>query len=63
MVLPLGVISVFTGLAIWVALGIYALMRGRVMPALVIGIALMLYLNIGSVLNGPAASIANFVGI
>ncbi len=63
MVLPFGVISVFAGLAIWAGLAVYALMRGRFVPAILFGVALMLYLNLGYVLNGPAAAIANFVGI
>ncbi len=63
MALPFGVMSVFASLAVWAVLTVYAMMRGRYVPAILFGIALMLYLNIGYVLNGPAAAIANFVGI
>ena len=63
MAVPFGVMSVFVGLAIWACLTAYAVLRGRFLPALLFGIALMLYLNLGYVINGPAAAIANFVGI
>ncbi|MEX0284133.1 MAG: hypothetical protein AB3N23_05935 [Paracoccaceae bacterium] len=63
MALPLGVMSVFVGLAIWAAWVVYGILRGRFIPALLFGVLLMLYLNVGYVINGPAASIANFVGI
>ena len=63
MTVPLGVMSVFVGLVIWACLAVYAVLRGRFLPALLFGIALMLYLNLGYVINGPAAAIANFVGI
>jgi len=63
MTLPLGVLSVFAGLVIWACLAAYALLRGRSGPAILFGILLMLYLNLGYLLNGPSAAIANFVGI
>ncbi len=63
MAVPFGVMSVFVGLAVWACLAVYAVLRGRFLPVLLFGIALMLYLNLGYVINGPAAAIANFVGI
>ena len=63
MTLPLGVISVFLGLVIWAGLAVYAVLSRRFLPVLLFGILLMLYLNLGYVINGPAAAIANFVGI
>ncbi len=63
MAVPIGVVSVFVGLAIWVCLAVYVVLRGRFLPVLLFGIALMLYLNLGYVIYGPADSIANFVGI
>ena len=63
MTLPLGVITVFIALLIWAATFVYGVMRRSFAPALAVGIALMLYLNIGYVVNGPVAAIANFIGI
>ncbi len=63
MAVPLGVISVFVGLAIWAGLAVHAVMKRKFVPVLLFGILLMLYLNAGYVIYGPAASIANFVGI
>lgn len=63
MAVPFGVLSVFVGLTFWACLAVYAVLRRRFLPVLLFGIALMLYLNLGYVINGPAASIANFVGI
>jgi hypothetical protein len=63
MAIPMGVISVFAALAVWAGLAVYALRRKRYPGVILFGVALMLYLNVGYVVNGPAASIANFVGI
>ncbi len=63
MTVPFGVISVFAGLTIWACLAVHAVLRRKYMPVLLFGIFLMLYLNAGYVIYGPAASIANFVGI
>ncbi|MEP0587390.1 MAG: hypothetical protein ABJI43_09145 [Roseobacter sp.] len=63
MAVPFGVISVFVGLAIWAGLAVHAVMKRKFVPVLLFGILLMLYLNMGYVIYGPAASIANFVGI
>ena len=63
MAIPFGVMSVFAGLMVWGVLAVYAVLRGRYLPVLLFGVALMLYLNLGYVINGPSAAIANFVGI
>ncbi|MEX0339620.1 MAG: hypothetical protein AB3N11_11335, partial [Arenibacterium sp.] len=63
MALPLGVISVFAALIVWSALAVYGVVRRKFLPAILFGVALMLALNIGYVINGPVASIANFIGI
>ncbi|MEX0279958.1 MAG: hypothetical protein AB3N13_02075 [Arenibacterium sp.] len=63
MAFPLGVMSVFAALIIWSALAVYGVLRGKFIPAILFGVALMLALNIGYVVNGPVASIANFIGI
>jgi hypothetical protein len=60
---PLGVATVFAGLLIWVLLLIRGLQTGRYRGALYCGIALMLFMNIGYVLNGVPESIASFIGI
>ncbi|MBE1285037.1 MAG: hypothetical protein GJ676_17120 [Rhodobacteraceae bacterium] len=63
MALPIGVMSVFAALVVWACLAVYAVMRGKFLPVMLFGVVLMLYLNLGYVVNGPAAAIANFVGI
>ena len=61
--MPIGVLSIFAALALWTALAVYGVLTRRFLPALGFGVALMLALNIGYVINGPVASIANFIGI
>ena len=39
MTVPLGVMSVFVGLAIWACLAVYAVLRGRYLPVLRFDIA------------------------
>ncbi len=61
--MPLGVMSVFAALVLWAALAAWGVARRRFGPALLFGVAFMLALNLGYVVYGPTASIANFVGI
>lgn len=61
--MPLGVASVFVALVLWAGLAMWGVWQRRFMPALLFGVAFMLALNIGYVINGPVASIANFIGI
>ena len=61
--LPIGVLTVFAGLAIWLVLLIQAVRHRKFRAFLLFGIALMAYLNVGYVVRGVPGSIASFVGI
>ena len=51
------------GLLIWAALLVRGLQTGLYRNAIYCGIALMLFMNMGYVINGVPASIASFIGI
>lgn len=61
--LPIGVLTVYAGLVIWVVLLIRGLHRRSFRAVLIFGIALMAYLNVGYLVRGVPASIASFIGI
>jgi len=63
MVLPIGVLVIYAALAVWAGLLLRALKTGAFRGFLFFGIALMLWLNIGYVVNGVPAAIASFIGI
>lgn len=63
MVLPIGVLVIYAALAVWVGLLIRGVKTGAFRGFVFFGIALMLWLNIGYVINGVPAAIASFIGI
>lgn len=63
MAFPLGVATVFGGLLIWALVLLRGLTTGHYRPAILWGIGLMLFMNVGYVINGVPASIASFIGI
>lgn len=63
MELPLGVLGVFAGLAIWAVLLVIGMRSGRYGPFLIFGLGLMLFLNVRYVVEGSTAGIAFFIGI
>ena len=63
MAIPIEVLVIYLALIVWAALLVRALLVRSFRAFLLFGVALMLYLNIGYVLNGVPASIASFVGI
>jgi len=63
MALPIGVLVVYAALAVWAGLLLRGLRTGAYRGFLNFGIALMLWLNLGYLINGVPSSIASFIGI
>ncbi|MEM7302154.1 MAG: DUF2306 domain-containing protein [Pseudomonadota bacterium] len=61
--LPIGILTIYGALAIWALLLARSLRSGTYHAFFWFGIALMLYLNVGYLLNGVPQSIAFFIGI
>lgn len=61
--MPLSVLTVYAFLAIWAGLFVRSLTTKSFRIFLLFGIGLMLWLNIGYLVNGVPASIAAFIGI
>ncbi len=63
MALPIGVLTVYAALAVWVALLAQGARQRSFRLFILFGIGLMLYLNAGYVISGATASITSFIGI
>lgn len=61
--MPLGVLTVYAALAVWGALIVQGIRTRSWRPVLLFGVGLMLFLNLGYVINGVPAAISSFVGI
>ncbi len=61
--MPIGVISVYGALVVWVGLLVYGTRRSSYQPFLYFGLGLMLFLNVGYFITGAPNAIANFIGI
>lgn len=63
MMLPVGVLTIYAALAVWAALLLRGFQKRAFRLPIIFGVALMLWLNAGYLINGVPASIAAFVGI
>ena len=57
------VLTVYAALAVWLGLAVQGYRTQRWLYAILFGLALAVYLNVGYLINGPAAAIAGFIGI